>query len=157
MNALLPIIAGSLAVAAACDGQHPRSTDRPPADLLRSAAQFYEAYSQDARTHQRDRLAHYYAPNGALIVLAGQRRFYSRAAIDSFYRHTWQGPAYFAWDTLAFDSLGADLVLVTGRFRWLAPGATDTAQFIYASILQTVDSGLAIRVEHETPAPRRRK
>ncbi|SRR5713101_1311495 len=157
MRALLPIVAGFLTVLVACDGQHPRSTDRPSEDLLRSAAQFYEAYSQDARTHKREKLAQYYAPSGAVIVLAGQRRFYSRAAIDSFYRGPWQGPAYFAWDTLAFDLLSPDLVLVTGRFRWLATGATDTTQYIYAAILQTVDSGLAIRVEHETPAPSRKR
>ena len=97
------------------------------------------------------------AAGGALIVQAGQRRFHSRAAIDSFYRGPWHGPAYFAWDTLAFDTLPSDLVLVTGRFRWLAAGATDTTRFIYSAILQPVDSGLAIRVEQETPAPSRKK
>src|SRR6266849_10564540 len=155
MKALLPIVAGFLAVVAACNRQPPRSTDRPSEDLLRSAVQFYDAYSQDARAHRREKLAQYYAPSGALIVLAGQRRFYSRAAIDSFYRGTWQGPAYFAWDTLAFDTLSSNLVLVTGRFRWLARGTTDTTRYIYASILQMVDSDLAIRVEQETPAPSR--
>lgn len=157
MKTFLPIVAGLPAVLAACRGQQPRSTDRSSEALLRSAAQFYEAYSQDARAQRREKLAQYYAPTGAVIVLAGQRRYYSREAIDSFYRGPWHGPAYFGWDTLAFDPLSSDLVLVTGRFRWLATGATDTTRFIYAAILQAVDSGLAIRVEHETPVPSQRR
>jgi len=157
VKAPLAVVAGLLAALVACDRRHPSATDTPSQDVLRAAARFYDAYSEDARAHRREKLAQYYAPNGALIVLAGQRRFYSRAAIDSFYRGPWQGPAYFAWDTLAFDTLSSNLVLVTGRFRWLAAGARDTTRFIYAAILQTADSSLAIRVEQETPAPNRQR
>jgi hypothetical protein len=142
-------------VLAACTSPRSASTDRPSNDLLRSAAQFYDAYVQDVRAHRREKLAQYYHASGALIVLAGQRRQLSRAAIDSFYRGVWQGPTYFAWDTLAFDSLSSQLVLVTGRFRWLAPGARDTTRYVYAAILEAVDSGFALRLEHETPAPPR--
>src|SRR5881296_2748629 len=116
-------IAAAPAVLSGCDRQPPGSTHRPSSDLLRSAAQFYDAYVSDVRAHRRENLAHYYAPGGALIVIAGQRGFYSRAAIDSVYRGPWRGPVYFAWDTLAFDTLPSNLVLVTGRFRWLAAGA----------------------------------
>ena len=130
----------------------------PPADqrsgpLVRSAEQLYDAYVRDIRAERRGSIAQYYDPRGALIVIGGDRRYYSRAAIDSFYRGPWQGPAFFAWDTVAFDSLAPDLVVVTGRFRWLRRGASDTARFIYAALVQPTDSGLAIRMEHETPAP----
>ena len=66
-------------------------------------------------------------------------------------------PAVFAWDTLAFDSLTPDLVVVTGRFRWVRRGAMDTVTFVYAAIAQPTDSGMVIRMEHETlaPSPRR--
>jgi len=153
MRAPRPSLAGFLAVLAACTAPRPAATDGPPRHLLRSAAQFYDAYVQDVRAHRREKLARYYHASGALIVLGGQGRHLSRAAIDSFYREVWRGPTYFAWDTLAFDSLSAQLVLVTGRFRWVAPGARDTARYIYAAILEAVDSGLALRLEHETLAP----
>jgi len=153
LRALLPCI---LLLGTACTSQQASLTDGPPQHLVQSAREFFEAYTRDLRAHNRGRLAQYYDPNGAIIVIAGQRRFYSRAALDTFYRGAWTAPAYFAWDTLAFDSLSSDLVLVTGTFKWLVPERPDTARYIYASILQAVDSGLAIRLEHETPAPRPR-
>jgi len=81
----------------------------------------------------------------------------SRSSIDSIYRTSWQGPAYFEWDSLTFDSLSPSLVLVTGGFRWQAADSRDTTPFIYVSLLEAVDSGLALRFEHETPKPRPKK
>jgi hypothetical protein len=156
MNAFGTLLSGMLVLGIACKPQRASSTDGPPEHLVQSAREFFDAYTRDLRAHSRGRLADYYDPNGAVIVIAGHRRFYSRAALDTFYRGAWQPPAFFAWDTLAFDSLSPELVLVTGRFRWLVAENPDTARYIYASILQAVDSGLAIRVEHETPAPRPR-
>lgn len=127
--------------------------DGPPGDLLLSARQLYEAYGRDLRNHERGRLAGYYHWDEVLLIVAGHKQRVSRAALDSLYRFNWQGPAYFEWDSLGFDSLAPGLVLVTGGFRWLEPGATDTTRYIYLSVLAAVDSGLAIRVEHETPAP----
>jgi hypothetical protein len=133
--------------------QVPRGRDGPPGDLLASAARFYDAYAKDLREGNAASLAHYYAPEGAQIVLGGRRMHLSRSSIDSIYRTSWKGPAYFAWDSLTFDSLSPSFVLVTGGFRWQALASPDTASFIYASLLEAVDSGLALRFEHETPKP----
>ena len=62
-------------------------------------------------------------------------------------------PAFFAWEALAFDSIAPGQVLVTGGFLWQSAGQPDTARFIYAALLEAVDSGLAIRFEHETARP----
>ena len=146
-------IAGLVSLVTSCTSERSASgTDGPPPDLLRSAARFYDAYGKDLREHRRERLAQYYAPEGALFVIAGRRMQVSRPGIDSLYKG-WEGPAYFAWDSLRFDSLSPSLVLVTGGFDWQVRGSRDTARFIYASILQAIDSGLAIRFEHETPKP----
>lgn len=57
-------------------------------------------------------------------------------------------------DNLEFDSLDAPHVLVTGFFRWQGVGAPDTSRYIYASVLEAVDSGFVIRFEHETAGGR---
>ena len=132
-------------------------SDGPPPDLIASANRFYDAYAKDLRAGNGGALAQYYAPQGALIVIGGHRMQLTRSNIDSIYRTSWKGPAYFAWDTLSFDSLSPGLVLVNGGFRWQAAGSRDTAQFIYVSLLEAVDSGLALRFEHETPSPRSKK
>jgi len=146
-----------LAAVVACRPRAAPATDQRGEPLVRSAEQLYDAYVRDVRAERRGSIAHYYDPRGALIVVGGHRRYYSRAAIDSFYRGPWQAPAFFAWDTLAFDSLAPDLVVVTGQFRWLRRGSADTATFIYAAVVQPADSGMVIRMEHETPAPRPHK
>ena len=147
----------TLVLAACFFGCKPQSqpphTDGPPQDLLASAARFYDAYARDLRVGRGRALARYYAPEGALIAFAGHRMRLSRSSIDSIYRTSWQGPVYFAWDSLTFDSLSPSLVLVTGGFRWQAAGSRDTTPFIYVSLLEAVDSGLALRFEHETPNP----
>jgi len=142
-----------LAVVVACRPHAAPATDQRSEPLVRSAEQLYDAYVRDVRAGRRGSIARYYDARGALIVVGGHRRYYSRAAIDSFYRGPWQAPAFFAWDTLAFDSLAPGLVVVTGQFRWLRRGTADTARFIYAAVVQRADSGMVIRMEHETPAP----
>ena len=44
-------------------------------------------------------------------------------------------------------------VLVTGGFLWQSAGQQDTAHYIYAALLEAVDSGMAMRFEHETARP----
>jgi len=134
--------------------QSPLHTDGPPPDLLASAARFYDAYARDLREGHGAALARYYAPEGALIVRGANRMHLSRSNIDSNYRSSWKGPAFFTWDSLTFDSLSPSLVLVTGSFKWQAVGSRDTTRFIYASLLEAIDSGLALRFEHETPSPK---
>jgi hypothetical protein len=131
-----------------------RSTDSP-ADLEAMARSHYEGYTQAIATPRRDAIAGFYAVNGATRVINGVASHRSRAALDSSYRGPWSPPAYFAWDTLAFDSIGPGQVLVTGLFHWQSAGQSDTMPWIYAALLHAADSGLAIVFEHETIRPKR--
>jgi hypothetical protein len=131
----------------------PLHTDGPPQDLLASTARFYDAYARDLRAGHAGALAQYYAPEGVLVAGANYRMRLPRSAIDSMYRTSWKAPEYFAWDSLTFDSLSPSLVLVTGGFHWQAARSRDTTRFMYVSILEAVDSGLALRFEQETPNP----
>ena len=149
-----PALALTASVLGCNPRQPPPHTDGPPQDLLASAARFYDAYAKDLRAGHGAALGLYYAPEGAFLVGSGHRMHFSRSSIDSFYRTSWKGPAYFAWDSLTFDSLSPNFVLVTGGFRWQATGSRDTTQFHYVSLLEAVDYGLAHPFEHETPNPR---
>ena len=121
------------------------------------ASAFYRDYESALKAHRRDTIAHFYHADGALFVLNGERIRNSRVAIDSMYRTQWQGPVFFSFDSLQFESLNPDQILVTGRFRWLSAQSPDTGRYAYLSILDRTPKGLKIRLEHETqlPAPRR--
>ena len=127
--------------------------DGAPVDLEASASALYDAYGSALSTPRRDAIAGFYHPDGALRVLNGHSRRQTRASIDSGYRGAWSPPAFFAWDALAFDSIAPGQVLVTGGFLWQSAGQPDTAKFIYVALLEAVDSGMAIRFEHETARP----
>lgn len=148
-------VCAALLLALAC-GPRPEpamQVDRLPGDLRASAAALYDAYGSALSTPRREAIAGFYHPDGALIVFNGHSRRQTRAAIDSYYRGSWSPPALFAWDALLFDSIAPGQVVVTGGFRWQSAGQPDTAKFIYAALLEAVDSGMAIRFEHETARP----
>ena len=139
-----------------CTAPVPASqVDGPPGGLNARAATLFEAYSRAIVTPHRDSIAGFYHPRGALRVINGVSRRLSRAALDSSYRGPWSPPAYFSFDSLAFDSIAPDQVIVTGGFRWQSRGQPDTARYLYAGLLQVVGSGLFIRFEHETARPPR--
>ena len=133
----------------------PASTDGPPADLKASAQEMFARYEAAVKTGQRDAIARFYHVDGAVRVINGTTSRMSRAQLDSVYRGAWTPPAFFVFEALAYDSLDPGSVLVTGGFRWARPGASDTADYLYAAVLQAIDSGLAIRFEHETVRPPR--
>lgn len=126
------------------------ATDGPPANLAAAADSLYQEYARVLRTGDRGRIAQFYAPRGAQRVLNGHSRRLTQAAIDSLYRYRWSPPAFFAWDSLQFETLPPSRVLVVGRFRWQGTGQADTGSYAYAALLEAVDSGLAIFFEHET-------
>lgn len=144
-------------LALACAPTPPSESERvvAPADLEAAAASMYEGYTSAIATPRREAIAGFYHPDGATRVINGVANRRTRAALDSSYRGPWSPPAYFAWDTLAFDSIGPGQVLVTGLFRWQGAGQQDTMPWIYASLLHATDSGLAIVFEHETIRPPR--
>lgn len=135
--------------------ESPPSVDGPPADLKASARELFAQYEAAVRLHRREVIARFYHFEGAVRVINGTTSRMGRAQLDSVYRTTWTPPEFFTWEELSFDSLDPRTVLVTGGFRWARMGATDTARYLYAAVLQAVDSGMAIRFEHETIRPPR--
>lgn len=120
-------------------------------DLIAEARSFYAAYEAALKAGQRERLASFYAADGALLQLNGQRMRPSNHAIDSVYRGPgWQPPTFFAFDRLEFDRLSGSDVLATGTFRWLDAARPDTMRVAYTAILRRADDRFAIRSEHET-------
>lgn len=150
----LPLAAAILALGA-CTSQSPsiQSRDETSIALTTSAAALYEAYGRAVTTPERAAIASFYARDGVIRVLNGTTVHTSRAALDSMYRGRWSPPAYFSWDSLAFDSLSPTQVLVIGGFRWQASGQPDTTRWLYAGLLEAADSRLVIRFEHETMRP----
>jgi hypothetical protein len=131
----------------------PSLPDSAPVDLKGSAAELYERYGEAVRTSRREELPLFYHPAGALRVINGNTRRLTRQGLDSMYGSTWTAPAFFAWEELEYDSIAPGQVVVTGGFRWAAAATPDTARWLYAALLEAVDSGLVIRFEHETPRP----
>jgi hypothetical protein len=122
--------------------------------LKAAAAAHYEAYGAALAIPRRSAIAGFYHRDGALIVFNGVSRRQSHAELARRYEGSWNPPAYFAWENLAFDSIAPREVIVTGGFRWLSAGQRDTMRFIYAAVLVAADSGMAIIFEHETLRPR---
>jgi hypothetical protein len=114
---------------------------------------FYGSYEAALKAHRRDTLSHYYHPAGATIVFNGERMQLTHAGLDSLYKGPWQGPQFFAFDTLHSQAIRPSYVLVTGGFRWLSPESPDTGKYIYLSVLEQTAMGLRILVEHETLRP----
>ena len=145
-----------LLLAAACSTAHSASRQaRAPRDLRATAARMYRAYGEALTTPRPEALSGFYHPEGALIVLNGIAARPTRQQIDTRYRTAWTAPAFFAWDSLAYDSIAPGQVMVTGNLRWQSRGQRDTSRVIYAALLVAVDTGLAIRFEHETIVPAR--
>ena len=143
---------------AAC-GRNPRPAG-PPSPPMLSAERLAEArtlfynYETALRAGQRDRLASFYTPSGAVVVINGARRYQTRAQIDSTYRGPWRPPVFFSFDSLAYDALSGGDVLVTGRFRWVRAQQPDTLRVVYLAVLEQTSEGPRIRAEHETVVPR---
>jgi hypothetical protein len=121
-----------------------------------AAREFYQRYEASLKAHRGDTIAAFYHSDGALIILNGVRAHRTNAGLDSIYRLQWRGPVFFAFDSLRFEPLGTQRVLVTGGFRWLRSQSPDTGRFAYLSVLERTASGLRIRVEHETRLPPQR-
>ena len=116
--------------------------DGAPADLKASAAALYGQYGEAVRTSRREALPRFYHPAGALRVINGNTRRLTRQGLDSMYGSTWTAPAFFAWEELEYDSIAPGQVVVTSGFRWVAAATPDTARWLYAALLEAVDSGL---------------
>ncbi len=147
------LIAISCVVIASCGSTRPAGSGPGPFSDS-EAREFYQRYEAALKAHRRDTIAHFYHSEGALIILNGRRNRSSNAGIDSVYRGRWQGPVFFAFDSLRFEPLRSEQILVTGGFRWLSAQSPDTGHYAYLSILERTPLGLKIRVEHETELQR---
>jgi hypothetical protein len=145
----LLIALGCIALAACSSAQ--RADDTPRSFSEADAREFYQRYQSALQLHRRDTIAQFYHSDGALIIFNGVRERRSNAALDSRYRGRWRGPVFFTFDSLRFEPLRNEQVLVTGGFRWLSAESPDTGHFAYLSILDRTPAGLKIVVEHETP------
>jgi hypothetical protein len=101
----------------------------------------------------RARIASLYHWETAQLVRNGVSQVLTRAQITDRYRTRWTPPAYFAWDSLQYHAIPPASVLVVGRFCWLPSQNADTLRYAYVALLVAIDSGMAIRVEHETRLP----
>jgi hypothetical protein len=147
---------GGLALCiSACSPARPHLLDGPPPDLKASSAELFQQYGAAISAPRREALARFYHHQGAVRVLNGARSALTPTELDSIYRGPWIPPEYFAWDALAYDSLGPGLVVVTGGFRWKARDRPDTVRYLYTALLEAVDSGMVIRFEQETVRPPR--
>jgi hypothetical protein len=145
------VFAAALTVAACA---RPGDSSREPAAFSEAdIGAFYKSYEAALKGQRRDTLSHYYHPQGATIVFNGDRMQLTHAGLDSLYTGLWEGPQFFAFDSIHFQRVGPSHVLVTGGFRWLPPAAPDTGRYIYLSILEQTAAGLRILVEHETSRP----
>lgn len=149
------LVAAILIAGMACAPEARIATHKaaPPVDLKAAAAAHYEAYGHALAQAQRSVIPGFYHNDGALVVFNGAARRESPAELRSYYESSWNPPAFFAWEPLAYDSLAPGKVIVTGGFRWVATGTPDTLRFIYAAVLVARDSGMAIVFEHETVRP----
>ena len=98
----------------------------------------------------RTAIAALYDPDGALLVLNGQRIEASPAEIVQRYgAERWQPPASFQWRNLHFEAAGPEAVAVLGEFIW---GETNRPPVIgtYHALLRRGERGLVIRIEDET-------
>jgi hypothetical protein len=146
------ITAAVLALGFACSApvNQGNTRARDGTALTSAAAAFIQIYGATVAAARRDTLAQFYHPDGAILVVDGQRSRLTRAGLDSLYRGPWIPPIFFAWDSLTYDQLGPSQVMATGSFRWQDPGQADTSRYVYAVLLETAGDRLAIRLEHET-------
>ena len=131
----------------------PKPPPVDPAIMVQAARTFYAGIERSLRSGDRAALLRLFSADGLLMVLDGVTTHYTPAALDSLYGPAWQPPAYFAWDSLRFEVLPPDHLAVLGEIRWLDVGARDTLRYLYVGLIRAVDSGFAIRIEHETRAP----
>lgn len=147
----------SLLVASGCAQESVPTPTRgtAPADLKGEASALYERYGSALAKGDREAIPGFYHPDGALVVFNGESWRSSHAELRQRYLTQWSPPHYFTWDSLAFDPISDTQVIVTGGFRWQTTASADTGRYIYAAVLSTTDSSLAIVFEHETNRPPR--
>ena len=140
----------SAGFACARDSRTLAHTDGLPADLVASTNSLYQQYERAIQTGDRNRLSSFYHFQGATVVGDGRAETLTRSGLDSIFRFDWNPPIYFKWDSLTVVATPPNSALVFGTFRVRFHSVPDTARFAYVALVEAVDSGMAIRFEHET-------
>jgi len=106
-------------------------------------------YAERIRAGDRVGIAALYDPQGAILVRGGQRIVSTYAEVVQRYaRQQWQPPARFEWRDLHYEAVGADAVIVLGKFAW--HGAEGPALIgTYNALLRRQGDRLVIRIEDE--------
>lgn len=106
-------------------------------------------YARHLIAGDREAIVALYAPEGAVVVRAGQRTLVSRADIAARYANDrWQPPTTFTWRNLYITAAGPETVVVLGQFVWgEANGVRVTGT--YHALLRRENGSLAIMIEDE--------
>jgi hypothetical protein len=123
------------------------------ASIETEAREFMAGYARDLRAGDRPAIAARYDRRGAYMAGSGEQQLASPDSIRARYQSgSWTAPARFEWRDLSYEAIGADAVLVSGRFEWTtAAGQTFPAS--YTAVLVREGGRLRIRAEHEDVAP----
>lgn len=157
MKAIAAFLAAIMLASAAEGAQHPpeRPSWRGPSidhqrQLVREAADLMDEYARRLRAGDRAGIAALYDPDGAVLVMNGQRIYADRPDIARRYAdERWQAPTSFEWRTLHYEAVGPDAVVVLGEFAWSDAGGPPATGF-YHGLLRRDGDRLFIRIEDET-------
>jgi hypothetical protein len=125
----------------------------PEGELLREVERLMAAYAVDLEGADREALGRRYDPRGVHLIFNGENEFLSFDSIGAIYRGEWQPPGRFRWDTLTYELLGPDAVLVVGSFTWEGEGI-EGLPVSYTGVLMRQPGGeWRIRLENEAIPP----
>jgi hypothetical protein len=110
------------------------------------------AYAADLRSGARDALANRYDPRGLYLSGEGRKALLPPESVRAMYRDGWRAPKAFEWVDMSYEPLGADAILVVGRFNW-EPQRGAPVRASYTGLLVRSKGELRIRHEHESFEP----
>ena len=120
------------------------------APIVAEARAFMAAYAEDLRHGDSDAIVARYDRRGVYFPMDAVP-FQSFAAVGALYRgEDWTGPKSFEWQSLAYEPLSPDAVMVTGSFLW-GRETGEISPFGYTGLLIRQNGVLRIRLEHESP------
>jgi hypothetical protein len=122
-----------------------------PASLTEGeVAAFMRDYEADLRARNREAVIARYDPGGVYVLGDGRKKFLPIDSLAAAYRAGWQGPAFFEFQNLSYETAGDDAMLVLGQFRWADSSAADTALYTYVGLVRRTPAGLRLRIEDES-------
>ena len=143
------ILSFSFCIFTGCTIQREQSNEQ----IVSEAQAFMEGYAKDLRAKDGTAVAARYHKSGAYILGNGHKMYAPYDSIQVRYTERWRGPDSFEWQDLTFESIGANTILVLGKFLWGNDNFDEPATFSYAGLLKRQDGELRIRAEDESVDP----